>query len=63
MSGQEAFRRFARQLEAASRQGGGGGGGGRGLFAGTGLLVTLIGGGVLLNASLFNGGLSWWTSE
>ena len=59
MSGQDAFRRFALQLQAVSRQGGGGGrGGGAGkAFAGTGLLVALIGGGVVLNASLFNGEL------
>ncbi|KAF8500823.1 hypothetical protein F5888DRAFT_1876892 [Russula emetica] len=54
-SQQEAFRRFAQQLQRAS-QGGGGfpGGSPRGLFAGGGLLITLIAGGLALNASLFN---------
>ena len=54
MSGQDAFRRFAQQIQRA----GGSGGrmpGGRGAFAGGGLLVALIGGGFFLNASLFNG--------
>ncbi|EIN12731.1 hypothetical protein PUNSTDRAFT_97564 [Punctularia strigosozonata HHB-11173 SS5] len=49
---QQAFRRFAQQLQKS-----GGGGGGRpppGLLGGTGLLVALVGGGLLLNASLFN---------
>ncbi len=55
-SQQEAFRRFAQQLQRAS-QGGGGfpGGSPRGLIAGGGLLITLIAGGLALNASLFNG--------
>jgi len=55
-SQQEAFRRFAQQLQRAS-QGGGGfpGGSPRGLFAGGGLVIALIAGGVALNASLFNG--------
>ncbi|KAI0697887.1 band 7 family-domain-containing protein [Cytidiella melzeri] len=52
MSGQDAFRRFAQQVQRA------GGSGGRlpsgGAFAGGGLILALIGGGVLLNASLFN---------
>jgi hypothetical protein len=53
---QEAFRRFAQQLQRAS-QGGGGfpGGTPRGLFAGGGLIVALVAGGLALNASLFNG--------
>ncbi|KDQ25592.1 hypothetical protein PLEOSDRAFT_1044936 [Pleurotus ostreatus PC15] len=54
MNGQEAFRRIANQLRNA---GGGGpipGGAPKGFFAGGGLLVALIGGGLLLNASLFN---------
>jgi len=55
MNGQEAFRRIARQLQNAGRQGGGGfPGGGRGLFTGTGLLVLLAGGGLLVNQALFN---------
>ena len=55
-SQQEAFRRFAQQLQRAS-QGGGGlpGGSPRGLFAGGGLLIALVAGGLALNASLFNG--------
>lgn len=54
MSGQDAFRKFAQQIQRA----GGSGGripGGKGAFAGGGLILALIGGGVLLNASLFNG--------
>lgn len=57
-SQQEAFRRFAQQLQRASQGGGGGGfpgGAPRGLFAGGGLVVALIAGGLALNASLFNG--------
>ncbi|KAL4070004.1 band 7 family-domain-containing protein [Scleroderma yunnanense] len=56
MSGQEAFRRFAQQLQRASGPGGGGGlpGGSGRFFAGSGLLLALLGGGILLNASLFN---------
>ena len=54
MNGQDAFRRLAQQLQRA-RQTGGGGGPPKGVFAGTGLLVALVAGGVLLNASLFNG--------
>ncbi len=63
MNGQEAFRRLAQQLQRANS---GGGpripGGGKGLFAGGGLIVTLVGGGLLLNASLFNGA-SLYSSE
>jgi prohibitin 2 len=53
---QEAFRRFAQQLQRAS-QGGGGfpGGSPRGLYAGGGLVIALVAGGLALNASLFNG--------
>jgi prohibitin 2 len=50
--GQETFRRFAKQLRTV-----GGGGmppGGKGLFAGSGLLIALVAGGFVLNASLFN---------
>lgn len=57
-SQQEAFRRFAQQLQRVSQGGGGGGfpgGSPRGLFAGGGLVVALIAGGLALNASLFNG--------
>ena len=53
---QEAFRRFARQVQKAG--GGPGGGPPKGAFAGAGLLITLVGGGLLLNASLFNGASS-----
>ncbi|KAH7919064.1 hypothetical protein BV22DRAFT_1099898 [Leucogyrophana mollusca] len=55
MSGQEAFRRFVQQLQRAGQSGGGGIPGGSGkFFAGGGLLVALVGGGIALNASLFN---------
>ncbi len=53
MDGQEAFRRLARQLRSAG--GGGPGGPGKGVFAGSGLLIALVAGGFVLNASLFNG--------
>jgi len=51
--GQEAFRRFAKQIRTVG--GGAGGPGPKGLFAGSGLLVALVAGGFALNASLFNG--------
>lgn len=51
MNGQEAFRKLANQLRAA----GGGGPAPKGLFAGSGLLIALVTGGFVLNASLFNG--------
>jgi len=62
MSGQEAFRRLAAQLQAGARSrvgtGGSGGqgfpGGGKGLFAGSGLIIALLAGGIGLNAALFN---------
>lgn len=55
MNGQEAFRRLAQQIQRASSGGGGGGfPSGKGFTAGGGLLLALIGGGVALNASLFN---------
>ncbi|KAG8214591.1 DNA mismatch repair protein mutS [Butyriboletus roseoflavus] len=55
MNSQEAFRRFAQQVQRAGSQGGGGFSGGPGrFFAGGGLLAVLVGGGLLLNASLFN---------
>ncbi|CAL1712843.1 unnamed protein product [Somion occarium] len=57
MNGQEAFRRLAQQLQRASGGGGGGPkgpGGPKGLLTGGGLVVVLIGGGLALNASLFN---------
>ena len=53
-NGQDAFRSFMKQLDR-TRKSGGGGPAPKGLFAGTGLLVALVGGGLLLNASLFNG--------
>jgi len=50
-SQQDTFRRLAQQLQRVS-QGGGGfpGGSPRGLFAGGGLVITLIAGGLALNA-------------
>ena len=51
MNGQEAFRRLANQIKSTNA----GGGPGKGFFAGSGLLIALIGGGVVLNSSLFNG--------
>ena len=53
MDSQDAFRRFAQQVQRAGGQGGGGFPGR--FLAGGGLLAALIGGGLLLNASLFNG--------
>lgn len=56
MNSQEAWKKLANQLQKAAASGGRGGApGGRGVFAGGGLLVALVGGGLLLNASLFNG--------
>lgn len=55
MNSQDALRKLAQQLQRASSGGGGGIPGGKGFFAGGGLLVALIGGGLALNASLFNG--------
>lgn len=55
MNSQEAWKKLANQLQKAAVSGGRGGvPGGKGAFAGGGLLVALIGGGLLLNASLFN---------
>ncbi|GBE85059.1 proteolysis and peptidolysis-like protein [Sparassis latifolia] len=54
MNGPEAFRRFAQQVQRASQGGGGRMPSGKGLTAGGGLLIALIGGGLALNASLFN---------
>ena len=53
MNNQEAFKRFARQVQKASQ----GGGAPKGLFAGGGFIVALVAGGLALNASLFNGEL------
>jgi len=47
---QEAFRKLANQLKNVSSSGGP-----KGFFAGSGLLVALVAGGLVLNASLFNG--------
>jgi len=47
---QEAFKKLANQLKNASSAGGP-----KGFFAGSGLLVALIAGGLIVNASLFNG--------
>ncbi|GAB1520735.1 Prohibitin-2, subunit of the prohibitin complex (Phb1p-Phb2p) [Rhizoctonia solani] len=51
--GRDAFARFAAQLQRQARAGGGGGPG-RGLLGGGAGLLLLIGGGIALNASLFN---------
>ncbi|KAI9058148.1 proteolysis and peptidolysis-like protein [Trametes sanguinea] len=56
MNSQDAWRRLTQQVQRATS---GGGGGGprmpvRGFFTGTGLLLALVGGGIALNASLFN---------
>lgn len=51
-NGQEAFRRLTNQIR------GGGGPAPKGLFAGSGLLVALVAGGIALNSSLFNGPFS-----
>ncbi|KDN45346.1 hypothetical protein RSAG8_04933, partial [Rhizoctonia solani AG-8 WAC10335] len=54
--GRDAFTRFAAQLQRQARAGSGGGGGpGRGLLGGGAGLLLLVGGGIALNASLFNG--------
>ncbi|KAJ7175936.1 band 7 family-domain-containing protein [Mycena filopes] len=50
MDGQEAMRKLANQLRNAGR----GAGPGKGFFAGSGALLALVGGGLALNASLFN---------
>lgn len=60
MAGREAFQRFAQQLTQQTRaKAGGGGGGGGGPTGGQALggigLFAVIGGGLLLNSSLFNG--------
>jgi prohibitin 2 len=47
---QEALKKLANQLRKASSSGGP-----KGFFAGGGLIVALIAGGVAVNASLFNG--------
>jgi prohibitin 2 len=46
---QDAFRKLANQLKKASSSGGP-----KGFFAGSGLIVALVAGGVAVNASLFN---------
>lgn len=59
--GQEAFRRFTKQLRAVGGSGGRiPGGASGGLFAGSGLLIALVAGGFALNAALFNGGYSYF---
>ena len=56
MNSQEAWKRLANQLQKAGVSGGRGSiPGGKGAFAGGGLLIALVAGGVALNASLFNG--------
>ncbi|KIJ54579.1 hypothetical protein M422DRAFT_774874 [Sphaerobolus stellatus SS14] len=53
-NGQEFLRRMSKQLQSGGKGGAGGSPGSKGLFAGTGLLVALIAGGVGLNSALFN---------
>ena len=55
MNPQDAWNRLAQQLQRAAGQGGGPRMPVKGFFTGTGLLLALVGGGVALNASLFNG--------
>ena len=56
MNSQEAWKRLANQLQKAGVSGGRGSiPGGKGAFAGGGLLIALVAGGIALNASLFNG--------
>ncbi|OSD07424.1 proteolysis and peptidolysis-like protein [Trametes coccinea BRFM310] len=56
MNSQDAWRRFTQQVQRAASSGGGGGPRMpvRGFFTGTGLVLALVGGGIALNASLFN---------
>jgi len=55
MNSQEAWKRLANQLQKAGASGGRGSiPGGKGAFAGGGLLIALVAGGLALNASLFN---------
>jgi len=52
---QEAFRRLANELRSSASNGGNPlPGGKKGFFAGSGFLIMLIGGGLVVNASLFN---------
>ncbi|PFH54105.1 hypothetical protein AMATHDRAFT_53924 [Amanita thiersii Skay4041] len=53
-NGQDAFRKFVTQLRASGGSGGPLPGGPKGIFAGSGLLIALVAGGLALNASLFN---------
>lgn len=60
MNGRDIFNRLAKQVASQAQGRGGKGGGGfpsgsGGFLTGSGLLVVLVGGGVALNASLFNG--------
>jgi prohibitin 2 len=56
---QEAFRRLANELRSSASNGGNPlPGGKKGFFAGSGFLIMLIGGGLVVNASLFNGALN-----
>ncbi|KAI0322343.1 band 7 family-domain-containing protein [Amylostereum chailletii] len=51
---QEAFKRLAQQIQRASKGSGFPGGTPKGFFAGGGLVVALVAGGLALNASMFN---------
>ena len=59
---QDPFSQYMRQLQQRAAGGRPGGmPGGRGLFAGSGLLISLVAGGFALNASLFNG--AWYRTN
>jgi prohibitin 2 len=57
MSGQDAFKRFVQQLQQSGKDGRGFSAPRppKGSLGATGALLFLVGGGLLLNASLFNG--------
>jgi prohibitin 2 len=54
---EDILKKFMQQVQRAGQSSSGRGfsGGPRGFFTGSGLLIALVGGGFLLNASLFNG--------
>ncbi|KAF7977709.1 hypothetical protein HWV62_2978 [Athelia sp. TMB] len=54
MDSQEAFRKLQQQIKRVSNQGGRMPGGPGGMFAGGGLIIALVAGGMALNAGLYN---------